>query len=76
MIYEWRCPQCKMITEAERTVEDRDTPPTRVDGINHKADCSHMPVDALVRILSSPHTNFEHLYDRGVFERVERFPIL
>lgn len=65
-----------MITETERTVEDRDNQPTRAEGINHKKSCTHMPVDALRRILSTPHTPFETLRDKGVFERIERFPIL
>lgn len=69
MIYEWRCTKCKAITDVTRSVSDMDTAPTRKEsqcGCRGQYD----------RIMSLPHVPFETLRDKGVFERLERFPIL
>jgi len=55
MIYEWKDRNTGKIVEVQRSIADRDVPPED-DG-------------DWVRIISKTTTPFEHLRDKGVFDR-------
>ena len=63
MIYEWRCSSCGTIVEVTRTVEF------------HKEDpgCEHCMGSKWIRKISKSNPDFEHMYDKGILERVEKF---
>ncbi len=65
MIYEWRCNGCSMVVEVTRPAKDYNRMPGQ-------CNCGEKTWS---KKLSTPHTPFEHLRDKGVFERLERFPM-
>lgn len=69
MIYEWRCPQCSMISETTGTIAVHDQHP---DVENHKTDCTHEE-GKLNRIISRSNPDFETMRDKGILERLEKF---
>ncbi len=61
MIYEWRCAECKEVTEIERVADDYEMPP---DDPCHGCGCGDW-----TRKLSVPSTPWESLWDSGQFYR-------
>ena len=67
MIYEWRCQICGEIAEVERHVDDRHLGPSQ-----NEAPCT-CGVQHYERILSRPNYDFEHMRDKGILERLEKW---
>ena len=69
MQYEWKCRVCGHVTTVHRSVADIDVPPEGAE-TNHEPECQEKGSnDELYRIISSPSVPFEHLRDKGVFDR-------
>jgi hypothetical protein len=70
MIYEWRCSSCGEVVDITRPAADYDVPPdeacTCPGWLHDKAKWE--------KKISVPHYDMEHMFDKGIFERVERWP--
>ena len=73
MQYEWKCTECPYRVTVHRRLDDRDTPPTKEEAAaagGPTIACDHQ----WVRVISTASVPFEHLRDKGVFERTHWLP--
>lgn len=70
MVYEWRCTECNLVVEIQRTVaEYKDMPNhSEYDGLGNPK-CLHF----WKRKISISHPDFETMRDKGIFERLEKY---
>lgn len=65
MIYEWKCPTCGDLTEVIHSVAEHDVPPDY--------PCKNSCDENWVRKISTPNYDMEHMRDKGILERLEKF---
>lgn len=67
MIYEWRCQGCGAVKEIERPACDHYKEPDTPCPNTH--ECA---IAGWKRKISISNPDFEHMYDKGILERVEK----
>lgn len=65
--YTYKCSKCKKVVELRRLMDDRGNP---VVGEKHSKRGCDGEFRQIITAVSVP---FEHLRDKGVFERIEKY---
>jgi len=70
--YEWKCKSCGEVVDVQRTVAERDIPPTMEEA--GKVHEQGMEDSNWKRIITATPVMWEDARDKGVFDRHYRWP--